>query len=30
MDKKELEHMADYLIRGQHNRVLPQDGKLCE
>jgi len=27
---KELDHAADYLVRSQHNRVLPEGGKLWD
>ena len=27
---RELEHAADYLVRSQHNRALPEGGKLWE
>jgi hypothetical protein len=27
---RELNHAADYLVRSQHNRALPEDGKLWE
>ena len=26
---REMEHAADYLIRCQHDRCLPEGGKLC-